>query len=245
MTEYRYDLHMHSCLSPCADNDMTPANIAGMAVLNGLGIVALTDHNSAKNCPAFFKACKAYGIVPVPGMELNTAEEVHMVCLFRTLEDAMAFDSEVEKRLLPVKNRPEIFGDQRIVNEEDELLGEYETLLITATTLSISEASELVEKDRGICFPAHIDRESNGIISMLGAVPESPCFPTLELSLTGSPEEYAARVDCAGKRFLFSSDAHHLWDIAEEGHKLLLDDEPYSGQRVRDALIDLLRSRMK
>lgn len=240
MTKYRCDLHLHSCLSPCADNDMTPANIAGMAMLNGLGIVALTDHNSSKNCPAFFAACKAYGIVPVPGMELTTAEEVHMVCLFRTLEDALAFDAEVETRLLPVKNRPGIFGDQRIVNEEDELLSEFETLLITASSLPISEAVPLVKKHRGACFPAHIDRKSNGIIAVLGAVPESPFFPTVELSLSGDPAEYAARPDCAGKRFLRSSDAHHLWDIAEEGCALELDDEPYSSQRVRDALIDLI-----
>lgn len=244
MTEYHYDLHMHSCLSPCADNDMTPASIAGMAVLNGLNIIALTDHNSAKNCPAFFKACKAYGIVPIPGMELDTAEEVHMVCLFRTLEDALAFDSEVEKNMLPVKNRPEIFGDQHIVNEEDEILAEYETLLITATSLTIGDAVQLVAEYRGVCFPAHIDRESNGILAMLGGMPESPFFPTVELSLMGDPEEYAAREDCRGKRFLHSSDAHHLWDISEGGHTVLLDDEPYSGQRVRDALIDLLLDRI-
>ena len=240
MNPYRYDLHIHSCLSPCADDDMTPANIAGMAVVNGLNLVALTDHNSAKNCPAFFKACKAYGVVPVPGMELTTAEEVHMLCLFRTLEDALAFDAEVETHLLPVKNRPAIFGNQRIVDEEDNLLGEYETLLIAATDLTVTATAELVARFRGVCCPAHIDREANGIIAVLGAVPEKPFFPTVELSLTGDEDTYAARADCAGKRFLFSGDAHHLWDIAEEGHTLLLDDEPYSSQRVRDALIDLL-----
>lgn len=242
MTEYRYDLHIHSCLSPCADNDMTPANIAGMATLNGLGIVALTDHNSAKNCPAFFKACKAYGVVPVPGMELTTAEEVHMLCLFRTLEDALAFDKEVETHLMPVVNRKEIFGDQRIVDEDDELIAEYEKLLILATDLSVTDACALVEQYRGACLPAHIDRDANGIIAVLGAVPAKPAFPSVELSLSGDLETYSAREDCAGKRFMFSSDAHHLWDIAERGASVLLDDEPYSSQRVRDALVDLLRT---
>lgn len=77
-----YDLHLHSCLSPCADNDMTPVNIAGMGMLNGLSVMALTDHNSCGNCPAFFEACRSYGITPVAGMELTTAEDIHVVCLF-------------------------------------------------------------------------------------------------------------------------------------------------------------------
>ena len=116
MTAYRYDLHLHSCLSPCADDDMTPANIAGMAMLNGLTLVALTDHNSCKNCPAFFEACRRHGLVPVPGMELNTAEDIHLVCLFPTLEAALSFDAGVERRLLPVRNDPAVFGNQRIVD---------------------------------------------------------------------------------------------------------------------------------
>ena len=80
-----YDLHMHSCLSPCADDDMTPMNMAGMGMLKGLSVMALTDHNSCRNCPAFFKACEGYGVVPIAGMELSTAEDVHMVVLFPTL----------------------------------------------------------------------------------------------------------------------------------------------------------------
>jgi predicted metal-dependent phosphoesterase TrpH len=95
MTKYSYDLHIHSCLSPCADDDMTPANIAGMAAVQGLGIAALTDHNSAKNCPAFFRHAKKYGIVPIAGMELTTAEDIHVICLFPTLENALEFDEIV------------------------------------------------------------------------------------------------------------------------------------------------------
>lgn len=94
--EVAYDLHVHSCLSPCGDDDMTPANIAGMAALKGLSVVALTDHNSAKNCPAFFKACEEVGVLPIPGMELTTAEDIHVVALFKTLEEAMAFDTRLQ-----------------------------------------------------------------------------------------------------------------------------------------------------
>ena len=107
-----YDLHIHSCLSPCGDDDMTPANIAGMAAVKGLDVIALTDHNSCKNCPAILKHGEEYGITVIPGMELTTAEEVHVVCLFPALGDAMAFDGYVYEHLLPIKNRNLIFYTQ-------------------------------------------------------------------------------------------------------------------------------------
>ena len=119
MNRYFYDFHLHSCLSPCADDDMTPSNIAGMASLVGLNLLALTDHNSVKNTPAFYEACKRFGIIPIAGMELTTAEEIHVVCLFETLEGALAFGDEVEKRRVRIKNRAEIFGNQLIVDTED------------------------------------------------------------------------------------------------------------------------------
>ncbi|MBO5904123.1 MAG: PHP domain-containing protein, partial [Clostridia bacterium] len=128
MNKYYYDLHIHSCLSPCADNDMTPENIAGMASLNGLNIVALTDHNTTKNCRAFFAAARRYGIVPIAGMEMTTAEDVHVVALFPTLEGAENFEEEYRKYRILYKNRKDIFGDQLIYGEDDELIGEEEDL---------------------------------------------------------------------------------------------------------------------
>lgn len=243
MSSYRYDLHLHSCLSPCADDDMTPANMAGMAMLNGLQLAALTDHNSCKNCPAFFTACRAHGIVPVAGMELNTAEEIHLICLFPTLESAMAFDAEVEKHLMPVKNRPAIFGNQLLMDAEDTVIGTVDTLLITASALSLSDAAALCSRYGGASYPAHIDRTSNGILAVLGALPETPHFPALELSLAASEsgDDGPLRQTYADRRFLHSSDAHHLWDISEGEYSIELDDEPYSAQRVRDALIAWLR----
>ena len=103
-----YDLHIHSCLSPCGDEDMTPANIVGMAVVKQLDVIALTYHNTCKNCPAFLKVAKEYGVTAIPGMELTTREEVHVVCLFEQLEDAMRFDTYVYERLLNVKNEEKI-----------------------------------------------------------------------------------------------------------------------------------------
>ena len=129
MSRYYYDLHTHSALSPCADNNNTPANLAGIAALSELQIMALTDHNSCKNCPAFFRAAEAYGVIPIAGMELTTAEDIHAVCLFPTLDAAMAFDSEVQKHRVLIKNRTDIFGDQLIMDEEDNVLCREEHLL--------------------------------------------------------------------------------------------------------------------
>ena len=108
---YPYDLHNHSCLSPCADNDNTPNNIVGMAYLCGLKIMALTDHNTAKNCPAFFEAAARYGIIPIAGMELTTSEDIHAVCLFPDLPSAMRFDEYIDSHRIKIKNRPEFFGN--------------------------------------------------------------------------------------------------------------------------------------
>ena len=244
MTPYYYDLHIHSCLSPCADNDMTPNNIAGMAALKGLNIVALTDHNSCKNCPAFFEACRKQGLIPVAGMELSTAEDVHLVCLFERLEDAMRFDGEIQKHLMNVKNRPEIFGDQLVLNGDDEQIGIEEKLLISATDLWMSEAVALARSYGAHVHPAHIDRESNGIIAILGDVPEDYAFDCLEFNDSGNIEritkEYPATAE---KKRVVSSDAHYLWDISEADNCVELDDEPYSSALVRQRLFEYLNGK--
>ena len=110
MAKFYYDLHLHSCLSPCGDEDMTPNNIVNMSALLELDIIALTDHNSLKNCPAFFKVAENSNIVAVTGCELTTSEEIHVVCLFEFLDDAMRFDRFLESRRPPIKNKSEIFG---------------------------------------------------------------------------------------------------------------------------------------
>ncbi len=243
MSRYLTDLHIHSCLSPCGDDDMTPGNIAGMATLNGLQIVALTDHNTAKNCPAFFRAAKGYGLIPIAGMELTTAEDIHVVCLFRTLEAALDFDRFVEGRRFPIKNKPAIFGQQLLIGENDEIVGEEEILLINAVNLSIEEAHKEVTSRGGVCYPAHIDRTSNGIIAMLGDFPPEPQFTAFELNDAASLGDATQRHPLLTERSLVhvaASDAHYLTDIAEEGFPIELDDEPYSSTLVTNRLIDYL-----
>lgn len=241
MSRYYYDLHIHSCLSPCGDDDMTPANIAGMAALKGLQIVALCDHNTTANVPAFMTACKNAGIIPVPGIEVTTAEDIHLLCLFRTVEPAMTFGSAVQNRLVKVENRPDIFGRQIIMNEADMPVGEYGFLLLNATDMPLEEATGQCRKLGGFCCPAHIDRESNGAAAILGTFPDWLGYTAFEISSAGSREKENAKFPClSGMRYLKNSDAHYLWDISEAENWLELDDEPYSSQLVRDRLIDYL-----
>ena len=244
MSTYNYDLHIHSCLSPCADDDMTPNNIAGMAALNGLQIVALTDHNSSANCPAFLDACKRQGIIGIAGMELTTAEDIHLVCLFEKLEDAMAFSSEVHGHIMPIKNKPEIFGNQIITDAMDEPVGEEETLLISATDLWMSDAIALAHKYNAHVRPAHIDRESNGIVAILGDVPPEYNFNYVEFNDKNNVLPYYEKyASLEGVKTLVCSDAHHLWDISEAGNVIeISDDEPYSSALVRKRLLESLGS---
>lgn len=240
MNRYYYDLHIHSCLSPCADDDMTPANIAGMASLKGLTLLALTDHNSCKNCPAFFEACNAFGIVPVPGMELTTAEDIHLVVLFPSLEQAMEFDQQIHDRIIPVKNRPDIFGNQWVVDSDDNLLETEETLLINATDLDVASALELVHRFGGAVYPAHIDRPSNGMVAILGTVPAEYGFTSVEFNDYEQREEILAEHGLENCNTLCSSDAHNLGRINEAEHFIDLEDEPYSSALVRQRLIEFL-----
>lgn len=222
------ELHIHSCLSPCADDDMTPANIAGMLTVCEFGMGALTDHNSSKNCPAFFKACEMYGIVPVAGMELTTAEDIHVVCLFPTLDRAMAFDAEVSARRMHIKNKPEVFGNQFLMDEEDTVLGTEEDLLIPATAITLEEAVPLVKSFDGAAYPAHIDRESNGILGVLGFLPDVPVFTAAELADADKLTEFSLRSPYDRMHLLTASDAHRLESIGTSPHVLHED--------IRDAV---------
>ena len=172
MSKYFYDLHIHSCLSPCGDDGNTPNNIVGMASLCGIKILALTDHNSSKNCPAFFFSAEKYGIIPVAGMELTTAEDIHVVCLFEKLDEALEFDKFIEENRIKVKNKPQFFGNQYVLDKRDNLVSEIDVLLINATNISIEEICSVVNKFNGVCYPAHIDRDANGIIAILGTLPD-------------------------------------------------------------------------
>ena len=242
MGSFTYELHLHSCLSPCGDADMTPSSIAGMAMLNGVKIAALTDHNTCKNCPAFFTACYNYGIVPIAGMELTTVEEIHMVCLFETLDAAMEFDSFVEEHRMKIKNRPDIFGEQLIMNEDDEIIGTVGELLILATDLDITSAANIVRERGGVAFPAHIDKQSNGLIGILGSFPTEPGFASAEFHDRRKINQYKGIYpELEDLIVVVNSDAHALDQMALEPPSLDIAENSDDADCVRRALISLLR----
>ena len=242
MARYYYDLHTHSCLSPCGDADNTPNNIAGMASLSELDIVALTDHNSAKNCPAFFTAAEKYGIIPIAGMELTSSEDIHVICLFEKLSDALKFDNYVENNRHLIKNKPEFFGEQLILDGEDNVIGEEQNLLTNATFISIDDVKRVVEEFGGIAYPAHIDRDSNGIISVLGAIPPDTEFKFFELHDGFKKSEYSLRYGIDESKFIVSSDAHYLTSIKDRENYLELDCER-EPSAVRKKLFEFLRNK--
>ncbi|GLB29955.1 histidinol-phosphatase [Lacrimispora amygdalina] len=230
MKRLEYDLHIHSCLSPCGDDDMTPGNIAGMAALKGLDVIAVTDHNSCKNCPAVLHFAEKFGILAIPGMELCTSEEVHAVCLFPTLLKAMEFDAYVEKKLIPFPNNVEIFGKQLICNKEDEAIGTVENLLINSTEISFDGLWDLVRSFGGVMFPAHLDKNANSLLSNLGFVPPDSRFTAAEMRhLNRLPELVRQNPYLEKCLILQNSDAHQLGDIKEQGITLEAEEKSVEG----------------
>ena len=192
---------------------MTPATIAGMCKLSGLDVAALTDHNTCGNCPAFCAAAEAYGLLAIPGMELCTLEEVHVVCLLPDLDRAMAFSAEVYGRLVPLPNDPAIFGPQVYMDADDNVLGEEGRMLAGASTIGVYEVRELVERYGGVAYPAHIDRPSFSLLSNLGLWDAELGFPLAEVSRACPPDFLRTRRDLRGVNAIPASDAHYLEQI--------------------------------
>ena len=236
MRRYRYDLHTHSCLSPCGDNDMTPNNLVNMAALLGCEILAVTDHNTCRNAPAAVRVGEAAGVLVIPGMELCTAEEAHVVCLFEAVEAALAFDEYVAAHTMHIPNRSEIFGEQLILNERDEEIGRIDRLLITATEISVNDVQALVASYGGVAFPAHVDKDAYSVTAALGAIPPEAGFRAAELS-GGADRAVVLRLypELQDMILLRDSDAHYLHLMQENMAQVELP------ARTAGALLDVLR----
>ena len=220
-----YDLHLHSCLSPCGDNEMTPYNLVNMAKVLGFDIIALTDHNSAKNCRAAAEVGKKAGITVVPGMELCTSEEIHVVCLFKTVDGAEGFGAYIRENIPKVKNKPQIFGDQFVMNSEDAATESEELLLTTASFLSIDSVPDCVKKYGGVCFPAHIDRSSYSVISALGTFPQELKVSCFELTPDADEKVFLEKYPATrGKLVLRNSDSHYLENMRLPENTIELDE---------------------
>ncbi len=228
-----YDFHMHSCLSPCGDEDMTPNNMVNMAMLDGLQVIAISDHNTTGNAEAFLQVAEGAGITAFAGMELETAEEIHVLCLFPDLSAARAFDLEVVAPALPpIKNRVDIFGRQLLMNAEDEIVGEEERYLINATSITIDALPGLIQRYGGIAIPAHIDKSTKSILSQLGFIDPSWGYRLLELSKNVPADFLQTHPELFNCSFLYDSDAHYLQDVGEEGGKNYLELPNASSQTV-------------
>lgn len=220
MIKVYYDFHIHSCLSPCGDDDMTPANIAGIAKLAGLDMIAVTDHNCILNVKAAMEAGEFYGVTVIPGIELQTAEDIHVLCLFRNYPGLTDFWSSIT--FTEMKNRKDIFGSQLIVDVNDKVTGEHPFYLLSASDISIDGVAERAGRCGGIAIPAHIDREANGAVAILGDVPDG--FKVVELSHNATPkceEKYRKQY-----KVLLNSDSHTLSGIVKLGSIMLDDKSP-------------------
>jgi len=223
--KYYYDLHLHSCLSPCGDMDMTPNNLVNMAKLLGLDVIALTDHNTSLNCEAAIKVGDEVGVLVIPGMELTTAEDIHAVCLFSTLEKALAFSDYVDNNRIKVKNKAQIYGRQVIMNEDDEEIGELEHLLLPASFITISEAYRKAKEFGGICYPAHIDRDSLSILSVLGEIDPYCGFKTAELADISKLDVLKQQHPILNDMHIVTcSDAHYLENMRDAANTLELPE---------------------
>jgi 3',5'-nucleoside bisphosphate phosphatase len=212
---FAVDLHLHSVLSPCADMEMFPEFIIERAEALSLQVITVTDHNSCENAAAMINAAAGTDITVLPGMELQTREEVHMVCLFDTLEQAMRWQAAVYASLPSLENKEDVFGVQVILDADGDIVGYNERLLLTSTNFSVNQVVQQVQALGGLCIPAHVDRPAYSIISNLGFVPPDLGIPGVEISHLVSPQEARARFpQLARYSLIASSDAHRLSDMS-------------------------------
>ncbi|MBQ6450363.1 MAG: PHP domain-containing protein [Solobacterium sp.] len=231
-----YDLHMHSCLSPCAENEMTPNNICNMALIKELDLIALTDHNSTKQLPAFVKAAESTGMKVLCGCEIQTIEEVHILGLFRRLEDTYPFQEWIDMHMPDIPNRTDFFGDQLICDENDQVIGTEDRLLLVSLDVSLEETVDKIHECGGAAVLAHVLDRENSVTNQLGFIPMGLPYDGLEVK---TPEQKQRVLDTHpwirenDTVWLIDSDAHRLIDISEREHEI--SDKDFSrlwGDRI-------------
>lgn len=210
-----YDFHIHSALSPCADDDMTPNNIVNMARLTGLDAIALSDHNCGDNLPAVAQLAADAGITFIPGIELNTSEEVHLLAYFNELEQAVRLGTLLYDALPDIENIEEYFGHQYVMDAGDNITGKKKKLLLSALPYGLMECCEMIREYGGVAVPAHVNKSADSLLANLGFFPPDIRFSTIEI-WRGTPVD----ADISMYRALCNSDAHTLAQIAERENVL-------------------------
>lgn len=214
------DFHNHSCLSPCGSLELSPSVLVDRALARGVRFLALSDHNSARNTPAFEALARDAGLVPLCGLEVTTQEELHCLCLFRDSSEALAFGARIEDRLLKVPNRPEKWGDQVVVDVHENVVDEVPYWLGTATDLPLSELGDWCLAAGGLFIPAHIDRPSQSILSQLGYLPDL-AYSALEV------RQGTGGLDARRHTLVKGSDAHYPDDVGTRTCRLEVDSPDF------------------
>jgi len=222
LKKFKADLHIHSCLSPCSDWDMSPKKIVAKSLERQLDLIAICDHNTAENAAAALREGTRHGITVLPGMEICSREEVHLVTLFKKIETALKMQEFIYAHL-PGKNQPEVFGHQVVADEHDQVLGENPRLLIGATQLSLLEIVEKAHHLGGICISSHVDRPSYSLIGQLGFIPEDLHLDAVEVSHRVPLNKALTEVPgIKNYPCVTSSDAHFLSDIGKTWTEFIL-----------------------
>jgi len=208
------DFHNHSCLSPCGSLELSPRVLAEAAAAKGVQILALTDHNSSRNCPAFAVHCRRLGIIPLYGVEVTTLEEAHMVTLFGNLEAALDFGEYIYSIITPLPNNPEKTGDQVYVDADDNIVGELVYFLPSAANIGVDDLEPEADKFGGIVIPAHVDRAAFSMSSQFGAIVDGP-WAALECvripPVLSYPSENGSKsLDTLDFPLITGSDAHYV-----------------------------------
>jgi PHP family Zn ribbon phosphoesterase len=226
--EFRVDLHIHTCLSPCADLMMTPCRIVGKAASLGINIIAICDHNSIENVEVTKGLAEEKGINVISGIEVTSSEEVHIIGLFRDMKDAIKIQDIVYENLQPGENDEKAFGMQVVVNERDEVLDFNKRLLIGSTRLSVNKIVEIIHSLCGLAIAAHIDRGGFGIIGQLGFIPPDIKFDALEISHRITVEEAKIRFgEYSHIPWIKASDAHNLNDIGRSSTDFFMNHSTF------------------
>lgn len=214
MKTYRAELHVHTVLSPCGGVEMIPPLIVQKAVECGLNLIAITDHNSSENVSAVIKAAESYDLTVLPGMELQTEEEVHILCIFDSMDKLSNLQEIVNQKLPKIKNNSEFFGEQFIVDHTGGFIQRKEQLLINSTTLSFEEVFQAVDELDGLFIPAHINRQAFGLFYHLGFIPPGLDLDVLEISRHISVEEAIEKYpQIKNYAIIQSGDVHYLDDF--------------------------------
>lgn len=215
MIEYLADLHVHTVLSPCGDLIMTPQNIIQTAEKKGIDILAITDHNSAENLEATLKLAEDSAVNIIPGIEVETKEQIHLITLFSDLKEVVSFQKLIYSHLPSIANDEELFGPQLVTDYKDKFIAKLDQLLLVSTNLSLEQTIVEARKRGGITFPAHVDKKEYSILSSLGFIPEEINFSVLELSKHSSKVDLYNEFPAAESYSLIkSSDAHYTSDIS-------------------------------